>query len=63
MIIMFCIMGVYEVNNSVVEVWIMIIMGGVGYGLRGGIRIPDYAKPFLISFPNAFAALKLEARL
>ena len=34
MIIMFCIIGVYEVNNSVVDVWIMLIMGVVGYALR-----------------------------
>jgi putative tricarboxylic transport membrane protein len=31
---MFCIIGVYEVNNSVVDVWIMLIMGVVGYALR-----------------------------
>ena len=34
LIIMFCIIGVYEVNHSIVDVWIMLIMGGVGYGLR-----------------------------
>ncbi len=34
LIIMFCIIGVYEVNHSVVDVWIMLIMGAVGYGLR-----------------------------
>jgi putative tricarboxylic transport membrane protein len=33
-IIAFCIIGVYEVNNSIVDVWIMLIMGVVGYGLR-----------------------------
>jgi putative tricarboxylic transport membrane protein len=33
-IIMFCILGVYEVNHSIVDVWIMLIMGVVGYGLR-----------------------------
>ena len=31
---MFCIIGVYEVNHSIVDVWIMLIMGVVGYGLR-----------------------------
>jgi putative tricarboxylic transport membrane protein len=31
---MFCIIGVYEVNNSVVDVWIMLIMGVLGYALR-----------------------------
>src|SRR5215203_5700522 len=34
LIVMFCIIGVYEVNHSVVEVWIMLIMGVVGYFLR-----------------------------
>ena len=34
MIIMFCIIGVYEVNNSVVDVWIMLIFGVIGYLLK-----------------------------
>ena len=34
LIIMFCIIGVYEVNHSIVDVWIMLIMGAVGYGLK-----------------------------
>ena len=34
MIIMFCVIGVYEVNNSVVDVWIMLIFGAVGYALK-----------------------------
>jgi len=34
LVIMFCIIGVYEVNNSVIDVWIMLIMGVLGYGLR-----------------------------
>jgi len=34
LIIMFCILGVYAVNNSIVDVWIMLIMGVLGYGLR-----------------------------
>ncbi|MFL4968395.1 MAG: tripartite tricarboxylate transporter permease [Xanthobacteraceae bacterium] len=34
LIIMFCIIGVYEVSHSIVDVWIMLIMGVVGYGLR-----------------------------
>jgi putative tricarboxylic transport membrane protein len=34
LIIMFCVVGVYEVNHSIVDVWIMLIMGVVGYGLR-----------------------------
>ncbi len=34
LIIMFCIVGVYEVNHSIVDVWIMLIMGVLGYLLR-----------------------------
>jgi putative tricarboxylic transport membrane protein len=34
LIIMFCIVGDYEVNHSIVDVWIMLIMGVIGYGLR-----------------------------
>ena len=34
LIVVFCIVGVYLVNNSVVDVWIMLIMGVVGYVLR-----------------------------
>ncbi len=33
-IIMFCIIGVYEINHSLIDVWIMLIMGVVGYFLR-----------------------------
>lgn len=33
-ILCFCILGTYSVSNSVVDVWIMLIMGGVGYVLR-----------------------------
>jgi putative tricarboxylic transport membrane protein len=34
LIIMFCIIGVYEVSHSIVDVWITLIMGILGYGLR-----------------------------
>ena len=34
LIVVFCIIGVYEVSHSVVDVWIMLIMGVVGYLLR-----------------------------
>jgi putative tricarboxylic transport membrane protein len=33
-IIAFCVLGVYAVNGSVVDVWIMLVMGVVGYVLR-----------------------------
>src|SRR6266536_4590105 len=34
LVIMFCIIGVYEVSHSIVDVWIMLIMGVVGYALK-----------------------------
>jgi putative tricarboxylic transport membrane protein len=34
LIVMFCIVGVYEVSHSIVDVWIMLIMGVFGYALR-----------------------------
>jgi len=34
MILVFCVLGVYSINQSVVDVWIMIAMGVVGYVLR-----------------------------
>jgi len=34
LVIMFSVIGVYEVSHSIVDVWIMLIMGIVGYGLR-----------------------------
>lgn len=33
-ILMFCVLGVYAVNGSVVDVWIMVAMGALGYVLR-----------------------------
>jgi putative tricarboxylic transport membrane protein len=33
-ILAFCILGTYSVANSMIDVWIMLIMGGVGYVLR-----------------------------
>jgi len=33
-ILCFCILGTYAVSNSVVDVWILLAMGGVGYLLR-----------------------------
>ena len=34
LVIMFCIVGVYVVNSSIVDVWIMLAMGVLGYLLR-----------------------------
>jgi putative tricarboxylic transport membrane protein len=34
LILLFCLLGVYGINNSVVDVWIMVIMGLLGFVLR-----------------------------
>ncbi len=34
LVIMFCVVGVYAVNNSIVDVWIMLAMGALGYLMR-----------------------------
>ena len=31
---MFCVIGVYEVSHSIVDVWIMLLMGMIGYALQ-----------------------------
>jgi putative tricarboxylic transport membrane protein len=33
-ILVFCILGVYAVNSSVVDLWIMLVMGALGYLLK-----------------------------
>jgi SAM-dependent methyltransferase len=33
-ILCFCILGTYSVNNSIIDVWILLVMGAVGYALR-----------------------------
>lgn len=33
-ILVFCVLGVYAVNGSVIDIWIMMIMGALGYLLR-----------------------------
>jgi putative tricarboxylic transport membrane protein len=33
-VLAFCILGTYSVSHSVVDVWIMLVMGLVGYALR-----------------------------
>jgi putative tricarboxylic transport membrane protein len=33
-ILCFCILGTYSVGNSVIDVWILLAMGGIGYVLR-----------------------------
>jgi putative tricarboxylic transport membrane protein len=46
-ILVLCVFGVYSVNNSVVDILVMLVMGLVGY-LMMGLRLPP--APFLIAF-------------
>jgi putative tricarboxylic transport membrane protein len=34
LILVLCVLGVYAINQSVIDIWIMAIMGGLGYVLR-----------------------------
>jgi putative tricarboxylic transport membrane protein len=34
LILVLCVLGVYAINQSVIDIWIMAIMGGLGYILR-----------------------------
>lgn len=34
LIILFCVIGVYSINNSVFDIWIMIIFGVIGYFMK-----------------------------
>lgn len=34
LIILFCVIGVYSVNNNIMDVFIMILFGGIGYFMR-----------------------------
>jgi putative tricarboxylic transport membrane protein len=46
LILLFCLIGVYSVNNNVVEIFIMVICGMVGLLLR---RVGFEAAPFLLA--------------
>jgi putative tricarboxylic transport membrane protein len=34
LVILFCLTGMYTVNNSIVDIWIMLLFGGLGFLLR-----------------------------
>ncbi len=34
MILLFCLIGAYSINNSVTEIWLMLFFGGAGYLLK-----------------------------
>jgi len=47
MIILFCLVGVYSINNSVFDIWVMIIFGVVGYIMR---KCDFEAAPLVLAF-------------
>ncbi len=34
LVVLFCLVGAYTLNNSLLDVWVMVVMGGVGYAFR-----------------------------
>jgi putative tricarboxylic transport membrane protein len=34
LVLLFCLIGAYSLNNSLLDIWVMVIMGAVGYLLR-----------------------------
>jgi putative tricarboxylic transport membrane protein len=34
LIILFCVIGVYSINNAVFDIWIMLIFGAIGYFMK-----------------------------
>ncbi len=34
LIVLFCLTGMYTVNNSVLDIWLMLLLGGLGYLMR-----------------------------
>jgi len=45
-VILFCVTGMYTVNNSVVDIWMMALFGGVGFLLR---KLDYEAAPLLLA--------------
>jgi putative tricarboxylic transport membrane protein len=46
LVILFCVTGMYTVNNSIVDIWMMLLFGGVGYLLR---KVDYEAAPLLLA--------------
>jgi putative tricarboxylic transport membrane protein len=46
LVILFCVTGMYTVNNSVVDIWMMLLFGGVGFLLR---KLDYEAAPLLLA--------------
>ncbi len=47
LIILFCLIGSYTVNNSIVDVFVMLLFGVVGYGMK---KLKYDAPPFILAF-------------
>jgi len=46
LVILFCVTGMYTVNNSVVDIWMMLLFGAIGYLLR---KLDYEAAPLLLA--------------
>jgi putative tricarboxylic transport membrane protein len=33
-VLLLCLIGAYSLNNSLLDLWVLVLMGGAGYGLR-----------------------------
>jgi putative tricarboxylic transport membrane protein len=47
LILLFCLIGVYSINSSVFDIYVMILFGIVGYALR---KIGYEPAPFVLAF-------------
>jgi putative tricarboxylic transport membrane protein len=47
LILLFCLIGAYAISGNVFDIYVMIIFGGVGYGLR---RIKYEPAPLVLAF-------------
>jgi putative tricarboxylic transport membrane protein len=47
LIILFCLIGAYTINNSVMDVFFMLVFGLVGYGMK---KLKYDAPPFILAF-------------
>ena len=47
LIVLFCLIGVYSINNSVFDIWVMTIFGILGYTFR---KCKYEPAPFALAF-------------
>ena len=60
LVMLFCVTGMYSVNNSVLDIWMMLRFGGLGYLLRkAGLT---RARPLLLAWSSARSWRSLSAK-